>query len=319
MLKNEINEKNITIDNIKRTLRIDQKKLAILTKIDEKNEITLEDNKILIDKQEIAIDNLKERIIKKNYYIKKQRENLLKFSLHQIEISNKLAEILFFVRAVVHTIDPSVLIPVGVVLSPELKTKEIKEKIIVEKNKQFEIEGSEVEDKESNQICLIINENEIDETITKEEIVIKKDFKINTIIENLSEIQSLKIRIHALQGLRKLIFFYCKFNTLFFIFFMYLLPLILFYSFYFIHFILFILFYSFFSFYSFYLFYFILFFSILLHIILFYFISFYFILFYILKNSFFYPNSNFNHIIIFVFNLNLNLSIISFCSYYFLY
>ena len=262
MLKNEINEKNITIDNIKRTLRIDQKKLAILTKIDEKNEITLEDNKILIDKQEIAIDNLKERIIKKNYYIKKQRENLLKFSLHQIEISNKLAEILFFVRAVVHTIDPSVLIPVGVVLSPELKTKEIKEKIIVEKNKQFEIEGSKVEDKESNQICLIINENEIDETITKEEIVIKKDFKINTIIENLSEIQSLKIRIHALQGLRKLIFFYCKFNTLFFIFFMYLLSLILFYSFY--------LFYS------------ILFFSILLHLILFYFILFYFILFYLI-------------------------------------
>ena len=309
MLKNEIKEKNITIDNIKRTLRIDQKKLAILTKIDEKNEITLEDNKILIDKQEIAIDNLKERIIKKNYYIKKQRENLLKFSLHQIEISNKLAEILFFVRAVVHTIDPSVLIPVGVVLSPELKTKEIKEKFIVEKNKQFEIEGSEVEDKESNQICLIINENEIDETITKEEIVIKKDFKINTIIENLSEIQSLKIRIHALQGLRKLIFFYRKFNKLFFIFLMYLLSLILFYSFYFIHFIHFI----YFILSCFFLFYFILFCFISFHFILFYFIL------YILKNSFFYPNSNFNHIIIFVFNLNLNLSIISFCSYYFLY
>ena len=309
MLKNEIKEKNITIDNIKRTLRIDQKKLAILTKIDEKNEITLEDNKILIDKQEIAIDNLKERIIKKNYYIKKQRENLLKFSLHQIEISNKLAEILFFVRAVVHTIDPSVLIPVGVVLSPELKTKEIKEKFIVEKNKQFEIEGSEVEDKESNQICLIINENEIDEIITKEEIVIKKDFKINTIIENLSEIQSLKIRIHALQGLRKLIFFYRKFNKLFFIFLMYLLSLILFYSFYFIHFIHFI----YFILSCFFLFYFILFCFISFHFILFYFIL------YILKNSFFYPNSNFNHIIIFVFNLNLNLSIISFCSYYFLY
>ena len=309
MLKNEINEKNITIDNIKRTLRIDQKKLAILTKIDEKNEITLEDNKILIDKQEIAIDNLKERIIKKNYYIKKQRENLLKFSLHQIEISNKLAEILFFVRAVVHTIDPSVLIPVGVVLSPELKTKEIKEKFIVEKNQQYEIEGSEVEDKESNQICLIINENEIDEIITKEEIVIEKDFKINTIIENISEIQSLKIRIHALQGLRKLIFFYRKFNKLFFIFLMYLLSLILFYSFYFIHFIHFI----YFILSCFFLFYFILFCFISFHFILFYFIL------YILKNSFFYPNSNFNHIIIFVFNLNLNLSIISFCSYYFLY
>ena len=191
-------EKNETIDSLKRTIRIDKKKLSILTAIDEKNEKTLDENKLLIDKQEIAIKNLKERIIKKNFFMKKQRENLLKYSLNQSEVSNKLAEMLFFVRAVVRTVNPNVLFPLGMVplladkvpIIAEITTAEILIPITNEENIEIEIDRKEE----------IVAESDQNTLMKKEKMGNREESEVDILLENVPQECSRSARVTALQG-----------------------------------------------------------------------------------------------------------------------
>ena len=193
-------EKNETIDSLKRTIRIDKKKLSILTAIDEKNEKTLDENKLLIDKQEIAIKNLKERIIKKNFFMKKQRENLLKYSLNQSEVANKLAEMLFFVRAVVRTVNPNVLFPLGMVplladkvpIIAEITTAEILIPIMNEENIEIEIEIDRKEEIET--------ESDQYNLMKKEKMGNREESEVDILLENVPQECSRSARVTALQG-----------------------------------------------------------------------------------------------------------------------
>ena len=195
-------EKNETIDSLKRTIRIDKKKLSILTAIDEKNEKTLDENKLLIDKQEIAIKNLKERIIKKNFFMKKQRENLLKYSLNQSLVSNKLAEMLFFVRAVVRTVNPNVLFPLGMVplladkvpIIAEITTAEILIPITNEENIEIKIE-IEIDRKEE-----IEADSDQNNLMKKEKMGNREESEVDILLENVPQECSRSARVTALQG-----------------------------------------------------------------------------------------------------------------------
>ena len=185
-------EKNETMENMKRMSRTDKKKLKILTAIDERNEKTLNENRLLIDKQELAIKNLKERIIKKNFYMKKERENLLKYSLNQSQISNKLAEMLFYVRAVVHTVNPNILLPLGTV--PVLVEKG---NVIEEAKLQIKNENNiDIDNKEGKEA-----ENENDAMIEKEKMENKEESNDKIFFEENIPQECWKIaRVTALQG-----------------------------------------------------------------------------------------------------------------------
>ena len=191
-LKIEMKEKNETMESMKRISRIDKKKLTILTAIDERNEKTLNENRLLIDKQELAIKNLKERITKKNFYMKKQRENLLKYSLNQSQISNKLAEILFYVRAVVHTVNPNILLPFGTVSVLVEKGKVIEEAIVPIRNE----DNIDIDNREGKEV-----QNENDTMIEREKMENKEESNHELFFqENVSQEHCKIARVTALQG-----------------------------------------------------------------------------------------------------------------------
>ena len=122
--------------------RTGQKKIEKLTEEREKNTKIIEERDFTIENNNTAISNLKIRNSYNISHINKQKENFLKHSIYQNEVTNNLAKILFSVRAVVHTVNIGVLLPLGMVGSEgerivrnkeEMSDKEVEEERVREK------------------------------------------------------------------------------------------------------------------------------------------------------------------------------------------
>ena len=156
----QIQDKNATLEDLRQKNRNHQKKVGGLIESNDKKELVIEEMSAILERKEKLVVGLKKNMLIVKGNEKQQREGFLRYSVCQAEISNRLAKTLFFVRAVVHTVNPSVLLPKGTVagtseeieaekgeLRREKEVVEEREKeMLIEEEKKREMELREEEE-----------------------------------------------------------------------------------------------------------------------------------------------------------------------------